>query len=731
MLPGAVKALPHRTGYVKAIIAAVAIALVTGVPGAAHAQAPGPATSVRAIAADEPVQTPSVAISPTTVSLASGTTQRFTAKVAGTANQKITWSATGGTVTSDGTFTAGTTTGQFMVTATITGGTISASAKVTVTAPIASTTSYLSDRPWASMVSGWGPAEYDRSNGEEAAGDGGVMTLNGVTYTKGIGAHSVSDIRYSLGGACSSFSAVVGVDDEVGALGSVVFQVWTDGVKRYDSGTLTGSSASKSVAVDVTGASQLSLVVTDAGDNFEYDHADWADARIACGGASPPSTSTPTGVPIFPGEDIQAKVNAAAAGTAFVIKAGVHRLQQIRPKDGNTFAGEPGAILSGARLLTSFTRSGSYWVAGGQTQQGVVHGDCQPGWPRCNYAEELFIDDQRLRHVDSLSAVTAGTWFFDYAGDRIYFADDPTGRRVETSVTTTAFEPTAKNVTVSGLVIEKYASLAQYGAINLEGTTGWVVSNNDLRWNHGGAIRTGTLAKIIGNKVRYNGQIGIVGAGDDLLVENNEIAYNNAAHFESGWEAGGTKFVFTNRLIVRGNFVHHNDGPGLWTDIDNINTLYENNVSEDNQRMGIFHEISYAAVIRNNTVRRNGFGMPDWAWGAGILVAASPDVEIYGNLVEGNADGITAIQQYRGSGAYGPHEISNLWVHDNNTTTQGWSGFVQDLGDNSYFTSRNNRFDRNRYQLGVGAYNFVWLNAPRNETEWRSFGLDVNGTFVH
>ncbi len=44
----------------------------------------------------------------------------------------------------------------------------------------------------------------------------------------------------ALGGACSVFTAVVGLDDEVGANGSVVFQVWTDGVKRYDSGVMTG-----------------------------------------------------------------------------------------------------------------------------------------------------------------------------------------------------------------------------------------------------------------------------------------------------------------------------------------------------------------------------------------------------------------------------------------------------------------------------------------------------------
>ena len=50
---------------------------------------------------------------------------------------------------------------------------------------------YLSDLPWTSMINGWGPAERDRSNGELGASDGATLTLNGVTYAKGLGVHAV------------------------------------------------------------------------------------------------------------------------------------------------------------------------------------------------------------------------------------------------------------------------------------------------------------------------------------------------------------------------------------------------------------------------------------------------------------------------------------------------------------------------------------------------------------
>ena len=43
---------------------------------------------------------------------------------------------------------------------------------------------------------------------------------------------------------------------------------------------MTGSSATKVATVDVTGKSQLTLVVTNGGDNSDFDHADWANARL-------------------------------------------------------------------------------------------------------------------------------------------------------------------------------------------------------------------------------------------------------------------------------------------------------------------------------------------------------------------------------------------------------------------------------------------------------------------
>ena len=139
---------------------------------------------------------------------------------------------------------------------------------------------YVSDLTPVSAVNGWGAIQKDMSI------DGQALKLRGSTYSKGLGAHANSQVVYNLGGACNSFQAGVGVDDETGGYGSVVFKVVADGVTLYQSGVLTGTSAAQNVFVSVAGRSQLTLIADNAGDGIDYDHADWASARLTC--SSPP-----------------------------------------------------------------------------------------------------------------------------------------------------------------------------------------------------------------------------------------------------------------------------------------------------------------------------------------------------------------------------------------------------------------------------------------------------------
>lgn len=93
-------------------------------------------TSGNSQSQNPPAQSVSVSISPSSASLAEGASQQFTATVTGSPNTAVTWSATGGTISSSGLFVAGSSAGSFAVTATSAADqTKSANAPVTISAP--------------------------------------------------------------------------------------------------------------------------------------------------------------------------------------------------------------------------------------------------------------------------------------------------------------------------------------------------------------------------------------------------------------------------------------------------------------------------------------------------------------------------------------------------------------------------------------------------------------------
>jgi beta-galactosidase GanA len=140
----------------------------------------------------------------------------------------------------------------------------------------------VSDLPFLSASNGWGPVERDTSNGEQAAGDGKPITINHTVYPKGLGTNSISDVQIYLGGQCTRFTSLVGVDDEQNGAGTVTFSVVADGKTLVSTPTIHGHESATSLDVNVTGAQVLDLIVGDAGDGNGSDHGDWALPVVTC-----------------------------------------------------------------------------------------------------------------------------------------------------------------------------------------------------------------------------------------------------------------------------------------------------------------------------------------------------------------------------------------------------------------------------------------------------------------
>ena len=441
------------------------------------------------------------------------------------------------------------------------------------------------------------------------------------------------------------------------------------------------------------------------------------------------------------GVNIASVVAASPEGTHFVFGPGIYRNLQIVPKNNDVFTGNPGATLNGSVQLTSFSLVGGLWRAVNQTQVGAVNGFCDSAHPMCNHSEDLYYDDRPLLAVASIANVVSGTWFFDHSSQSIYLADNPNGHKVETSVTRNAFSGPAQNVTIQGFTIEKYAIPGQFGAVGDQYPgTGWIVKNNEIRLNHGAGISLASNGQAVQNFVHNNGQLGIATAdttnstANNILIEDNEISFNNWAGFDTGWAAGGAKLCSAVNLSVRDNYVHDNFGPGLWTDVFSNGVLYSGNAVRNNMGSGIVHEIGYTATIRNNTVSGNYQAGNAWYWGAQIMIQNSRNVEVYGNLAEvaGNrGQGIVIVQQDRGSGPLGPNLALNNYVHNNTVIhdgAQGSSGLAGDYQVQALLTTNNNRFDSNSYQTpDPSGYYWVW-DQPKNHSGMQSAGQELHGT---
>jgi parallel beta-helix repeat protein len=449
-----------------------------------------------------------------------------------------------------------------------------------------------------------------------------------------------------------------------------------------------------------------------------------------------------SGVPVTPATGIQPAIDRYPSGTTFCIAAGVYRIQSaIVPKSNDALIGAPGAVINGAKLLTGFTRDGSFWVVGGQTQQAPVYNAvCLPAtYTGCLYPEGVFYDDASLRQVTSLADLRPGSFYFDYANDKIYIADDPSGHTVEASVAPEAIRGDATyqaNVTIQGLLVEKFANWPTDRVAAVDTGNGWTVADNEVRFNDGIGIKADTGSVVRSNFVHDNGRIGVsTSFSDNVLIEGNEIAGNDSNQF-SFWNAGATKIWDSSNITLRNNDVHDNTGHGLRSDTDCVNILIEGNTVVRNTGVGILHEIGYDAVIRNNDVEGNNTsaaGSSPW-YGGQIEDYDSPGVEIYGNTVVAPAGthGIVLRDDDRGSGTLGTYEIRDVQVTSN--TVRLKSGGFSGLAGNralSVYDGRNISFDQNEYIVPTSDGTFwYWgtgLTAPERWRDWQGYGRDLRG----
>ena len=289
---------------------------------------------------------------------------------------------------------------------------------------------------------------------------------------------------------------------------------------------------------------------------------------------------------------------------------------------------------------------------------------------------------------------------------------------------------------IRGFVVEHFiAAAGQWPIAGLQLRDDGLIEDNETRYNDTG-IDVNSNQTIRGNHIHHNLRYGIAGGpANNILIEGNELAWNNAARFDPNDDAGGSKIVGSsqgsNVVTWRKNYVHDNWGNGIWSDGNVRNALYEENVVENNAGAGINHEISWSAVIRNNTLRNNntfeqGQGKSCWH-GAQISLNNSQDVAIYGNTVEAvGSNAICVANTSRTERAEFPQFLANVNVNKNVIRMRGEVN-VGVVGDD---VPANVTFSGNTYYVDSASGNNWAYMESMQYSEWQAAGQDVDGRIL-
>ncbi|MET0819335.1 MAG: right-handed parallel beta-helix repeat-containing protein [Aeromicrobium sp.] len=363
---------------------------------------------------------------------------------------------------------------------------------------------------------------------------------------------------------------------------------------------------------------------------------------------SPSGSDSAAGSLSSPVRTISRAVTLATSGSTIVLREGTYHESVMVPKNKTLSIQsypQEAVWLDGSSPVSGFVKSGSTWVKNDwnvQFDSSPTHArgaadSTTPGWqwidpayPMASHPDQVWIDGSAQKQVGSLDAVTAGTFFVDYAAKKMYLGSDPTDKAVRASDLVLGLTLLSPNSALRGFGIRRFApSVPDLGAVRLFDADGSTLENIAVTDNATLGLSIGS-AKVRMNKVT-SARNGLMGIGsnyaDDLDATRLRVEDNNLEHFNAAPSAGGYKFSRSRHVSISDSVFSNNFAAGLWFDESSYDVKLVGNDMGNNAAEGLVFELSAKLTAVNNAMWGNAM--------SGLLVLDSNDVRFWNNSIRG------------------------------------------------------------------------------------------------
>lgn len=355
-----------------------------------------------------------------------------------------------------------------------------------------------------------------------------------------------------------------------------------------------------------------------------------------------PGKTTNTGTdPSSPWTLTKAMLNAPANATV-IVRGGEYRsVSQNRITNKITVQAYPGEEpwIKGSVVVTDWEKveGSDVWVHANwpyQFPKNTVPQNIGTN-PLSDNRDMVYINDQSLRQVDSLTKVGAGKFYVDYAGDKLYVGTDPATGKIESTRYASPImrkTPSGTQVMVPNGTTIKGIGFTHYADDGLEVVCfgGLRIEDNTFAWNgKTGASLVAPTALVRGNTFAFNGNAGMAGNNlKETIVENNHAYENNIEAYSLSWAAAGIKVIATKKMKMRNNLIENNHSVGIWLDISAIDNELSYNTVRKNGGFGVFSELSNGTIIAGNLLIDN----KNYA----IAISDGDSSEVWNNTIVSN-----------------------------------------------------------------------------------------------